>query len=125
PLTNGLADLSKLPIWVNLGQPFLDLRPAWTCLIGVFLAVALNKCTSYFTHTTHAPVKSMAKACQTGHATNIIQGFAVGYESTVWAVIIIAIAVGASVAIYTGTSPIFVAYGVAMCGIGMLTLTGN
>ena len=70
----------------------LDLRPAWTCLIGVFLAVALNKCTSYFTHTTHAPVKSMAKACQTGHATNIIQGFAVGYESTVWAVIIIAAA---------------------------------
>jgi K(+)-stimulated pyrophosphate-energized sodium pump len=94
-------------------------------LIGVFLAVALNKSTSYFTHTTHAPVKSMVKACQTGHATNIIQGFAVGYESTVWAVIIIAVAIGASVGIYSGTSPIFVAYGVAMCGIGMLTLTGN
>ena len=87
--------------------------------------MALNKCTSYFTHTTHAPVKSMAKACQTGHATNIIQGIAVGYESTVWAVIIIAIAIGASVTIYGNTSPIFVAYGVAMCGIGMLTLTGN
>jgi K(+)-stimulated pyrophosphate-energized sodium pump len=94
-------------------------------LIGVFLAVALNKCTSYWTHTSHAPVKSLAKACQTGHATNIIQGFAVGYESTVWAIIIIAIAIGASVAIYQNTSPIFVAYGVAMCGIGMLTLTGN
>jgi K(+)-stimulated pyrophosphate-energized sodium pump len=114
-----------LPYWVNLGQAGLDLRPAWTCLIGVFLAVALNKCTSYFTHTTHTPVKSMVKACQTGHATNIIQGFAVGYESTVWAVIIIAVAIGASVGIYSGTSPIFVAYGVAMCGIGMLTLTGN
>ena len=47
-----------------------------TCLIGVFLAVALNKVTSYYTHTAHAPVKSLAKACQTGHATNIIQGFA-------------------------------------------------
>ena len=117
--------VGALPYWANFGQPFLDLRPAWTCLIGVFLAVALNKCTSYFTHTTHAPVKSMAKACQTGHATNIIQGFAVGYESTVWAVIIIAVAIGASVGIYSGTSPIFVAYGVAMCGIGMLTLTGN
>lgn len=117
--------VNALPYWVNLGQAGLDLRPAWTCLIGVFLAVALNKCTSYFTHTTHAPVKSMVKACQTGHATNIIQGFAVGYESTVWAVIIIAVAIGASVGIYSGTSPIFVAYGVAMCGIGMLTLTGN
>jgi len=117
--------VNALPAWINLGQPGLDLRPAWTCLIGVFLAVALNKCTSYFTHTAYEPVKSMAKACQTGHATNIIQGFAVGYESTVWAVIIIAIAIGASVGIYSGTSPVFVAYGVAMCGIGMLTLTGN
>ena len=116
---------NALPGWVNFGVAGLDLRPAWTCLIGVFLAVALNKCTSYFTHTTHEPVKSMAKACQTGHATNIIQGFAVGYESTVWAIIIISAAVGASVAIYGGTSAIFVAYGVAMCGIGMLTLTGN
>ena len=116
---------SALPWWANFGQETLDMRPAWTCLIGVILAVALNKCTSYFTHTTHAPVKSIAKACQTGHATNIIQGLAVGYESAVWATVIIAAAIGASVAIYAHTSPIFVAYGVAMCGIGMLTLTGN
>ena len=115
----------QLPWLMSFGIQGLDMRPAWTCLIGVFLAVALNKCTSYFTHTSHAPVKSMAKACQTGHATNIIQGFAVGYESSVWAVIIIAAAIGASVTIYGNTSPIFVAYGVAMCGIGMLTLTGN
>ena len=116
---------NALPYWANFGIADLDLRPAWTCLIGVVLAVALNKCTSYFTHTTHAPVKSIAKACQTGHATNIIQGLAVGYESAVWATMIIAAAIGASVAIYANTSPIFVAYGVAMCGIGMLTLTGN
>jgi K(+)-stimulated pyrophosphate-energized sodium pump len=115
----------RLPWLMSFGIQGLDMRPAWTCLIGVFLAVALNKCTSYWTHTSHEPVRSMAKACQTGHATNIIQGFAVGYESTVWAIIIIAAAIGASVAIYGGTSPIFVAYGVAMCGIGMLTLTGN
>jgi K(+)-stimulated pyrophosphate-energized sodium pump len=117
--------VNALPVWDNFGIAGLDLRPAWTCLIGVVLAVALNKCTSYWTHTSHDPVKSMAKACQTGHATNIIQGFAVGYESAVWATLIIAAAIGASVAIYSGTSPIFVAYGVAMCGIGMLTLTGN
>ncbi len=103
----------------------LDMRPALTCLIGIILAVALNKCTSYFTHTQYSPVKSLAKACQTGHATNIIQGFAVGYESTVYAILIIAGAVLGSVLLYTGTSPIFIAYGVAMCGIGMLTLTGN
>jgi K(+)-stimulated pyrophosphate-energized sodium pump len=114
-----------MPAWASFGVAGLDMRPALTCLIGVFLAVALNKCTSYFTHTQYAPVKSLAKACQTGHATNIIQGLAVGYESTVYAIIIIAGAILGSVLLYSGTSPLFVAYGVAMCGIGMLTLTGN
>jgi K(+)-stimulated pyrophosphate-energized sodium pump len=120
---------ANLPFFANFGYSTLDLRPAWTCLIGVFLAIALNKITSYFTHTSHAPVKSLAKACQTGHATNIIQGFAVGYESTVATIVVIAIAIFLSVLCYTvgnpNIPPIFIAYGVAMTGIGMLTLTGN
>lgn len=119
------GDPGLLGFWANLGIAGLDLRPALTCLIGVLLAVALNKVTSYFTHTQYAPVKSLAKACQTGHATNIIQGFAVGYESTVASIVVIAGAVLASVLCYSGTPPLFIAYGVAMTGIGMLTLTGN
>jgi len=115
----------NLPWWANFGMQGLDLRPAITCLIGVFLAIALNKVTSYYTHTGHAPVKSLAKSCQTGHATNIIQGFAVGYESTVATLIVIVVAIFLSVITYMGTPPLFVAYGVAMTGIGMLTLTGN
>ena len=117
--------LTSQPAWSYLGWKGLDMRPAWTCFIGIILAMALNKCTSYYTHTSYEPVKSLAKACQTGHATNIIQGFAVGYESTVVAVGVIATAIMLSVVIYSGASPVFVAYGVAMCGIGMLTLTGN
>ena len=101
------------------------MRAAWTCLIGIILAVCLNKCTEYYTGTEFKPVKGLAKACETGHATNIIQGLAVGYESTVAAVMIIAAAIMASALIYAGTTPTFVAFGVAMCGIGMLTLTGN
>jgi K(+)-stimulated pyrophosphate-energized sodium pump len=115
----------SLPYIANFGIPYLDLRPAITCMIGIFLAVALNKVTSYYTHTSHAPVKSLAKACTTGHATNIIQGFAVGYESTVAAIVVIATAIFLSVLVYAGTPPLFIAYGVAMTGIGMLTLTGN
>ncbi|MCX5646076.1 MAG: sodium-translocating pyrophosphatase [Phycisphaerae bacterium] len=118
--------VTNLPTWANLGIEGLDMRPAWTCLIGILLAVFLNKCTEYFTGTEYSPVKSLAKACETGHATNIIQGLAVGYESTVFAVLIIAAAIMGSVLIYGGThNATFVAYGVAMCGIGMLTLTGN
>ncbi|OIR06483.1 K(+)-insensitive pyrophosphate-energized proton pump [mine drainage metagenome] len=116
---------SALPFWANFGIAHADMRPVLTCLIGVILAITLNKVTSYFTHTTHAPVKSLAKACQTGHATNIIQGFAVGYESTVATVVVIAAAILLSFLCYAGTPPLFVAYGVAMTGIGMLTLTGN
>lgn len=119
------GDPSQLGFFANLGIPGLDLRPALTCLIGVFLAIALNKVTSYFTHTSHAPVKSLARSCQTGHATNIIQGFAVGYESSVAAILVIAVAILLSVLTYSGAPPLFVAYGVAMTGIGMLTLTGN
>ncbi|HTX71904.1 MAG TPA: sodium/proton-translocating pyrophosphatase, partial [Rectinemataceae bacterium] len=112
-----------LPWWANFGlSPDLDLRPALTCLIGVVLAIVLNKVTSYYTHTSHEPVKSLTKACQTGHATNIIQGFAVGYESTVINVLVISIAIALSVLVYSGANPLFVAYGVAMTGIGMLTL---
>jgi K(+)-stimulated pyrophosphate-energized sodium pump len=121
-----------IPEWASLwgyfnflGSGVLDMRPAFTCLVGIVLAIALNKCTEYWTGTEFNPVKSLAKSCRTGHATNIIQGIAVGYESTVWAVIIIAIAILASVLIYANTNPIFVAFGVAMCGIGLLTLTGN
>ena len=114
-----------LPIWASLGTSWLDMRPAWTCLIGIVLALTLNKVTSYYTHTQYEPVQSLAKACQTGHATNIIQGFAVGYESAVAGTLIIATAILLSTMVYAGATPIFVAYGVAMCGIGMLTLTGN
>ncbi len=122
---DGMANIAGLPFWANLGISGLDMRPAWTCMIGIVLAIALNKCTEYYTGTEYQPVKGLARACETGHATNIIQGLAVGFESSVATVLIIAGAIFASVLIYVGTNPTFVAYGVAMCGIGMLTLTGN
>jgi K(+)-stimulated pyrophosphate-energized sodium pump len=109
-----------MPLYVGL-----DYRPILTCLIGIALALALHWCTDYWTSTEHDPVKQLAKSCRTGHATNIISGLALGYESAVWSVLIIAGALLGSVLVYSGTNPIFIAYGVAMCGIGMLTLTGN
>jgi K(+)-stimulated pyrophosphate-energized sodium pump len=102
-----------------------DIRPIITCFIGIVLAISLNKLTSYYTHTSHAPVKSLARACQTGHATNIIQGLAVGYESAVMVTLVLAASIALAVFCFAGTSAVFIAYGVAMAGIGMLTLTGN
>jgi K(+)-stimulated pyrophosphate-energized sodium pump len=123
--SDGVSNIGGLPFWANLGVSGLDMRPAWTCFIGIILAIALNKVTEYFTGTHYGPVKTLVKSCETGHATNIIQGFAVGYESAVAAVVVISGALLGSVLIYSGTNPSFIAYGVAMCGIGMLTLTGD
>ena len=116
---------AALPGWISFGIPGLDMRPVWTTLIGIALAIVINYLTDYFTAPEKPPVQFVARATQTGHATTIINGIAIGYESSVWAILAIAVAVFASVLIYQGTTPTYIAYGVAMCGIGMLTLTGN
>jgi K(+)-stimulated pyrophosphate-energized sodium pump len=104
----------------------MNLSAVWCCLIGILLAVSLNKCTEYWTSTEYAPVKEVVKASRTGHATNIISGLSLGYESSVWAALVIAVAIMSSVMVFQDTGNLlFIAYGVAMCGIGMLTLTGD
>jgi K(+)-stimulated pyrophosphate-energized sodium pump len=103
-----------------------DMRPAWCCLVGIALTLALMFCTEYWTSTEFKPVQSITKNSRTGDATNIIQGIAVGNESTVWAAILIAAAVFAGLFIYQETnSPLFIAFGVSLAGIGMLALTGD
>jgi K(+)-stimulated pyrophosphate-energized sodium pump len=124
-----VANVKSLPGWANFGVEGLDMRPAWTCFIGIILCICLNRVTEYFTGTEYEPVRGIKRSTETGHGTTIIEGFAVGYESAVWTAIVLCAAIFASVLIYTSTmevvNPIFIAYGVAMCGIGMLTLTGN
>src|SRR5947208_12792291 len=94
-----------------------DLRPAFCCLVGIVLTLFLMFCTEYWTSTEYSPVRSITKNSRTGDATNIIQGIAVGYESTVWAVILIASAVFMGVFIYQdANSQLFTAYGVALAG---------
>ncbi|MDX2177699.1 MAG: sodium-translocating pyrophosphatase [Candidatus Sumerlaeia bacterium] len=118
--------IKSLPLWANFGIEGLDMRPAITCLIGVVLCVALNRVTEYFTGTEFSPVKGLVKSCRTGHATNIIEGLGIGFESAVWTGFVLCVAIFLSVLVYSDTqNAIFIAYGVAMCGIGMLTLTGN
>ena len=100
--------------------------------VGVLLAIMIDRLTEYFTGTHGKPVKDIKKAADTGPATLILQGVSVGFESSVWSVIVLALTIVASIFIM-GTIPglteaqeiTFVLYGVAMAGIGMLTLTGN
>jgi K(+)-stimulated pyrophosphate-energized sodium pump len=93
--------------------------------VGLGLAVAIDELTKYFTHTKYKPVKQIARASRTGAATLILSGLATGMESAVWTLLVIAATILSSILIYWGQPVVFVLYGVAMTGIGMLTLTGN
>jgi K(+)-stimulated pyrophosphate-energized sodium pump len=100
--------------------------------VGVVLAILIDRLTEYFTGTHAAPVNDIKKSADTGPATLILNGVSVGFESSVWSVLVIAMTIVASIFIF-GTIPglqsaeraTFILYGVAMTGIGMLTLTGN
>ena len=103
-----------------------DWRLAALTSIGVGLAVAFNPLTSYFTATRKAPVKDIVKSTKTGAATTILSGLSVGMESSVWALVVIAVSFVLGLLLYGGESDAtYVLYGVAMIGIGMLSHTGN
>jgi K(+)-stimulated pyrophosphate-energized sodium pump len=106
-------------------------RPFLATVAGVILAILIDRMTDYFTGTHAAPVKEIKKSADTGTATLILQGVSTGFESSVWAIIVIAATIFVSILIFGGASadPVqqftFILYGVALTGIGMLTLTGN
>ncbi|MCG3210414.1 MAG: K(+)-insensitive pyrophosphate-energized proton pump [Anaerolineae bacterium] len=107
-------------------------RPFLSTALGVGLAIVLDRITEYFTGADREPVREIRESTDGGPATTIISGLAVGYESSVWATMIIAVTIFVAYLIY-GSIPgysgfeqvTFVLYGVALTGIGMLTLTGN
>jgi K(+)-stimulated pyrophosphate-energized sodium pump len=93
--------------------------------IGVGLAVAFNPLTSLFTSIKKKPVREIAESTQTGSATTILSGLAVGMEASVWSLVAIVVALAASYLIFHTEGLIYTLYGVAMVGIGMLSHTGN
>ena len=107
-------------------------RPFVATTIGILLAIIIDRLTEYFTGTENKPVQEIKKSTATGSATTILSGIAVGFESAVWTTLVIAASIFCSVVIFgtiDGLTPSekfnFILYGVAMTGIGMLTLTGN
>lgn len=111
-----------------------DWKLAMLTTIGVGLAVAFNPLTSYFTSTKSSPVKEVVESTKTGPATTILSGLSLGMESSVYALVVIVVAFIGAVLLYGGNDPfgamssdnlLYVLYGVAMVGIGMLSHTGN
>jgi K(+)-stimulated pyrophosphate-energized sodium pump len=86
-----------------------DLRMGVLTAIGVALAVAFNPLTSYATSALSPRVQSIAAATRFGPALVIMEGLSLGYLSSVWAIIVIILALAASILVYTAQLPVLIA----------------
>jgi K(+)-stimulated pyrophosphate-energized sodium pump len=92
-------------------------------VIGLLLAQTASRITEYFTSTETRPVQDIAEATGGGPATTVLTGTSIGLESSVWAVVAIAVAIGAAIGLGGGNIQ-FALYLVALTGMGMLATTG-
>ncbi len=134
-VSGGLAALAFLPITLvmmgDLGfkdevsallRGGSDVAPSgidlYLCtLVGIAVTAGLFVITDYYTSTRFRPVRTTARASQTGHATNIIQGLAQGFQSTAAPAILLA--VGILVA-----NELAGIYGIGVAVMAQLSLTG-
>ncbi len=92
-------------------------------VVGLVLAQAVSRLTEYFTSTEHTPVRDIAQAARTGPATTVLSGISSGLESSVWAIVAIAVGLGAAIGLGGGNIQLTF-YLVALAGMGMLATTG-
>ena len=126
-LSGVLAAIFFLPVtnWMMDGLEFEAAAgdaPGWgdiyvCALVGLAVTAALFVITDYYTSTRFAPVKSTAKASETGHATNIIQGLAQGMQATALPALVIVLGI-------FGANELAGIYGVGVAVMAQLSLTG-
>jgi K(+)-stimulated pyrophosphate-energized sodium pump len=113
-ISSGIVTLCALYFSQSL---FHSLNPFFATLVGLVSGLLIGFITEYYTSTDYNPVKKIAESCQTGAATNIIEGFATGMISVCLPVIVIAFSIALSF-FFAGT------YGIALAAVGMLSTLG-
>jgi len=118
PITDWLmSDAVKLG-FANAAADAVSVGDLWLCaVIGVAVTALLFVITEFYTSTRFRPVKSIAQASETGHATNIIQGLAQGYQSTAAPALVIALAI-------LGANELAGIYGIGVAVMAQLSLCG-
>ena len=114
--TYALGDLSQV-ITTNSGLSFPAINLVWVSFVGLAVTALIVWITEYYTGTNYRPVQSIARASQTGHGTNVIQGLAISLESTALPTLVIIAGVIVS---FSLAGPL----GVAFAASAMLALAG-
>ena len=96
---------------------FGDMRAAIAVIAGLVVGVIIGNVTEYYTSADYKPVKKIGAQSETGPATTIISGIAVGMQST--AIPLLLICVGIFIAFQANGL-----YGIALAAVGMLSTTG-
>ena len=119
----GATILGLIGAGVYISAKGMDFNLLWVILFGNLLGIIVGTATEYFTSYEYKPVKWMASQSETGAASVIIAGIAVGLYSTVIPAITIAagILISFTLAGCTVDDPIMGLYGIALASVGMLS----
>jgi K(+)-stimulated pyrophosphate-energized sodium pump len=117
PVTKWLME-DPVRLGLQAGEKAISVGDLWLCaVIGVAVTALLFVITEFYTSTRFRPVKTIAQASETGHATNIIQGLAQGYQSTAAPALVIALAILAA-------NELAGIYGIGVAVMAQLSLCG-